>query len=139
MRKLAITVAAAATALLALTACGPNDQSAAEAAGQVASAVAESSPSPSKSNCVGNCLVKWPAVAWAPGASIPGIEPRLIGKVVRPDGTAQLTVGGWPAYRFWTDKVPGDIKGQGVGKTWWAITVEGKRAREVSVDSGSGY
>lgn len=192
MRKIAITVATAAAALLALTACGPSDQSAAEAAGQAASAIAESSPSPtpsheplersitsdedrpgtvlakvvdtakfgqilvdaqgmtiyrydkdandpSKTNCVGNCLVKWPAVAWAPGASIPGIEPRLIGKVVRPDGSNQLTIGGWPAYRFWNDKVPGDVKGQGVGKTWWAITVEGKRAHEVSVESGSGY
>ena len=192
MRKLAITVAAGAFALLALTACGPNDQSAAEAAGQAASAVAGSSPSPSpsreplertttsdedrpgtvlakvadtakfgqilvdaqgmtiyrydkddndpsKTNCVGTCLVKWPAVAWTPGASIPGIEPRLIGKVVRPDGTPQLTIAGWPAYRFWNDQVPGDVKGQGVGKTWWAITIEGKRAHEVTVENGSGY
>jgi predicted lipoprotein with Yx(FWY)xxD motif len=94
---------------------------------------------PSKSNCEGNCLVKWPAVGWTPGATIQGVDPSLIGKVIRADGSAQLTVGGWPAYRFWHDKAPGEVKGQGVGKTWWAITAEGKRAREVSVDNGPGY
>ena len=194
MRKLALTVATAALAVLALTGCGPNDEptAAGVAAGQVASSVAGSTPSPSpthaplartttsdedrpgtvlakvadsaklgqilvdaqgmtiyrydkdtinpsKSNCEGSCLVKWPAVAWTPGATIQGVDPSLIGKVIRADGTAQLTVAGWPAYRFWHDKAPGDVKGQGVGKTWWAITAEGKRAREVSVDRGSGY
>ena len=192
MRKLVITVATAAAALLALTACGPNDQSAAEAAGQAASAVAGSSPSPSptheplernttsdedrpgtvlakvvdttrfgqilvdaqgmtvyrydkdtsnppKSNCEGKCIVKWPPIKFVPGASIQGISPGLIGKVVRSDGSEQLTIAGWPAYRFWNDKVPGDVKGQGVGKTWWAVTAEGKRAREINVDTGSGY
>lgn len=194
MRKLAITVAITAAALVGLTACGPNDEpvAAGVAAGRVASSVAGASPSPtatheplertttsdedapgtvlakvvdspkfgqilvnaqgmtiyrydkdtinpSKSNCEGKCLVKWPAVAWTPGATIQGVDPSLIGKVIRSDGSAQLTVGGWPAYRFWNDKVAGDVKGQGVGKTWWAITAEGKRAREVSVDNGSGY
>ena len=94
---------------------------------------------PSKSNCEGKCLVKWPAIKFVPGATIQGIDPGLIGKVIRADGTEQLTIAGWPAYRFWNDKAPGDVKGQGVGKTWWAITAEGKRAREVNVDSGSGY
>jgi predicted lipoprotein with Yx(FWY)xxD motif len=193
MRKLALTVAAGAIALLGLTACGPNDESAAgAAAGQVASAVAGSSPTPTdssapverttasdedrpgtvlakvvdnarfgrllvdsqgltiyrydrdtanppKSNCYGKCIVKWPPIKFVPGASIQGIDPGLIGKVVRTDGSEQLTIAGWPAYRFWNDKVPGDVKGQGVGKTWWAMTAEGRRAREISVDSGNGY
>src|SRR5262249_59811894 len=56
MRKLALIVAAAATALLALSACGPNDESAAggraggAAAGRAAATVAEPSPSPSPSH-----------------------------------------------------------------------------------------
>src|SRR5689334_13501406 len=163
MRKLALTVAIVAAALAGLTACGPNDEptAAGVVAGQVASSVAQASPSPtasqepltrtttsdedapgtilakvvdtpkfgqllvdaqgmtvyrydkdtinpSKSNCEGSCLVKWPAVAWTPGATIQGVDPSLIGKVIRADGTAQLTVAGWPAYRFWHDKAPGD-------------------------------
>jgi predicted lipoprotein with Yx(FWY)xxD motif len=94
---------------------------------------------PPKSNCEGKCIVKWPPIKFVPGASIQGISPGLIGKVVRTDGSEQLTIAGWPAYRFWNDKVPGDVKGQGVGKTWWAVTAEGKRAREISVDTGTGY
>ena len=87
----------------------------------------------------GSCLVKWPAIRWAPGAAIQGVDPSLIGKVIRSDGSEQLTIAGWPAYRYKGDKVPGDVKGQGVGKTWWAVTAEGKRAKEISTGDGYGY
>ncbi|WP_235039295.1 COG4315 family predicted lipoprotein [Kibdelosporangium aridum] len=38
-----------------------------------------------------------------------------VGTVRRDDGSLQLTVGGWPVYRFNKDKKPGDTFGQGVG------------------------
>ncbi|MFD0447742.1 hypothetical protein ACFQ10_43930 [Streptomyces indonesiensis] len=50
-----------------------------------------------------------------------------MGSVTRADGTKQLTLAGWPVYRFAGDNKPGDTKGQGVGGTWNALAPDGKR------------
>ncbi|MEV5128524.1 SCO0930 family lipoprotein [Streptomyces decoyicus] len=85
-------------------------------------------PDPSKSNCSGSCATTWPVVP-ADGASAPaGIDKSKLGSVTRADGTKQLTIGGWPAYRFAKDTKPGDTKGQGVGGTWNALAADGKKA-----------
>lgn len=85
-------------------------------------------PDPSKSNCSGSCATTWPVVP-ADGASAPaGIDKSKLGSVTRADGTKQLTIGGWPAYRFAKDTKPGDTKGQGVGGTWNALASDGKKA-----------
>ncbi|GAB7033287.1 SCO0930 family lipoprotein [Streptomyces sp. NPDC021749] len=83
---------------------------------------------PPKSNCSGSCATTWPPVP-ADGASAPaGIAKSALGSVTRADGTKQLTIGGWPAYRYAKDTKAGDTKGQGVGGTWNALTAEGKKA-----------
>lgn len=83
---------------------------------------------PPKSNCSGSCATAWPPVP-ADGAEAPaGIAKSDLGSVTRADGTRQLTIGGWPAYRFAKDTKPGDTKGQGVGGTWNALTADGKKA-----------
>ncbi|MFC9231938.1 SCO0930 family lipoprotein [Streptomyces decoyicus] len=85
-------------------------------------------PDPSKSNCSGSCATTWPVVP-ADGASAPaGIDKSKLGSVTRADGSKQLTIGGWPAYRFAKDTKPGDTKGQGVGGTWNALAADGKKA-----------
>ncbi|MFI6638444.1 SCO0930 family lipoprotein [Streptomyces sp. NPDC050504] len=82
---------------------------------------------PSASNCTGDCLKAWPAAA-AEGAVAPaGTNASAFGSLNRPEG-AQLTVGGWPVYRFAKDAAPGDTKGQGVGGTWFAVAPDGKKA-----------
>src|SRR5690606_6031117 len=43
-----------------------------------------------------------------------GVDPTLIGTVERPDGTMQVSYGGWPLYTFVRDENPGDTNGQGV-------------------------
>jgi predicted lipoprotein with Yx(FWY)xxD motif len=48
--------------------------------------------------------------------------------VQRPDGASQLTINGWPVYRFSGDKTPGATTGQGVGTVWFAVTPDGKKA-----------
>ena len=48
--------------------------------------------------------------------------------VKRADGKLQLTIGGWPVYRYSGDKAAGDTTGQGVGKVWFAVTPAGKKA-----------
>jgi predicted lipoprotein with Yx(FWY)xxD motif len=87
---------------------------------------------PSKSNCEGDCATAWPPVT----ASVDSIEQleavgmdgKLIGTVERSDGSVQLTVAGWPVYRYFNDASPGDINGQGAGNRWFAVTPEGKKA-----------
>jgi predicted lipoprotein with Yx(FWY)xxD motif len=83
---------------------------------------------PPKTNCAGDCAAAWPPVLADDASAGDGIDPALLGEVTRPDGTKQLTVGGWPAYRYAKDAKPGDTNGQGVGGTWFALAPDGKKA-----------
>ncbi|NUK13540.1 hypothetical protein HRW18_37515, partial [Streptomyces lunaelactis] len=85
--------------------------------------------SPPKSNCEGECAKAWPVVSAGGASAAPGTDASLIGEVTRTDGTKQLTIGGWPMYRFAKDAKPGDAKGQGVGGTWFAAAPDGKKAQ----------
>jgi len=90
---------------------------------------------PPKSACDGDCATAWPPVP-ASGAAAPvGIDKALLGEVTRTDGTKQLTIDGWPQYRFAKDIKAGDMKGQGVGGTWYASAPTGKKA---SASGGGG-
>ncbi|WP_149179674.1 SCO0930 family lipoprotein [Streptomyces sp. TRM49041] len=85
-------------------------------------------PNPPKSACEGDCAKTWPVVT-ADGAKPPaGVDATLLGVLTRPDGTKQLTVDGWPMYRYAKDAKAGDAKGQGVGGTWFASAPDGKKA-----------
>ena len=84
---------------------------------------------PPASTCVDACAKAWPpAVAGTGETKVEGVQQSLVGKVKRPDGTWQVTLGGWPLYRFAKDQSPGDVKGQGVGGTWYAAAPTGKKA-----------
>lgn len=83
---------------------------------------------PPKSNCDGACASTWP-VASPEGAQAPaGVDKSLLGEVTRTDGSKQLTIDGWPMYRYAKDAKAGDAKGQGVGGTWYAAAPDGKKA-----------
>lgn len=85
---------------------------------------------PSRSNCAGECATTWPPVLVGPRGKIfvQGVEPSAVGVITRDDGTHQVTIGGWPVYRFSKDLKPGDTNGQGVGGTWFGVTPEGGKA-----------
>ncbi|MGW6950740.1 SCO0930 family lipoprotein [Streptomyces xanthophaeus] len=83
---------------------------------------------PPKSNCDGDCAKTWPVVAAGDATAAAGMDPALLGEVVRSDGSKQLTVAGWPAYRFNKDTKAGDVNGQGVGGVWFAFAPDGKKA-----------
>ncbi|GAA2264019.1 hypothetical protein GCM10010430_55770 [Kitasatospora cystarginea] len=85
---------------------------------------------PSKSNCNDACATTWPPVLVQPGSRIflDGVSRADIGVVKRDDGALQITIGGWPVYRFKNDTAPGQANGQGVGGTWFAVTPEGGKA-----------
>ncbi|GAB2853119.1 SCO0930 family lipoprotein [Streptomyces deserti] len=84
---------------------------------------------PPKSNCDGDCAKTWPPVPADDATAGEGIDKALLGSITRADGTKQLTVGGWPAYRYAKDVNAGDIKGQGVGGKWYALAPDGKKAQ----------
>ncbi|MFC4054275.1 hypothetical protein ACFOY4_31670 [Actinomadura syzygii] len=87
---------------------------------------------PPASTCADACAKAWPPVEAGGGdTQVKGVEQSLVGKVKRADGQWQVTLGGWPLYRFAKDKSPGDVKGQGVGGTWFAAAPTGKKAAAV--------
>src|SRR5262249_33311209 len=72
----------------------------------------------------------WPPVPARPCSriSLDGVSLSKAGTVRREDGTLQVTIGGWPVYRFSKDTAAGQTNGQGVGGTWFAVTPDGKKA-----------
>ncbi|MEU3776083.1 SCO0930 family lipoprotein [Streptomyces sp. NPDC032472] len=85
-------------------------------------------PQPPKSSCEGDCAAAWPPVPAEDASASAGIEAGLLGAVTRSDGSKQLTLGGWPVYRYAKDTAPGEAKGEGVGGTWHALAADGKKA-----------
>ncbi|MGW5852493.1 SCO0930 family lipoprotein [Streptomyces sp. NPDC055254] len=93
---------------------------------------------PSKSNCDGDCAKTWPVVAAGDAVAAAEMDPALLGEVVRTDGSKQLTVAGWPAYRFNKDTKAGDVNGQGVGGVWFSFAPDGKKAAKPAPGAGGG-
>ncbi len=91
------------------------------------------SAKPPTSNCAGECAQKWPPVLATPGTplTVEGVEQEVVGTINRPDGTIQLTLNGWPVYRYSGDPQPGATTGQGVnGGEWAAVTPDGQKASD---------
>ncbi|GGM99823.1 hypothetical protein GCM10010109_04670 [Actinoplanes campanulatus] len=86
------------------------------------------SDDPAKSNCNGDCAKIWPPAVTNDGEpTLKGVDKSLVGTVTRADGTKQLTLKGWPLYRYIGDKKPGQWKGQNVSGTWFVITPAGTK------------
>ncbi|HEX7307075.1 hypothetical protein [Lentzea sp.] len=85
---------------------------------------------PSVSNCDGGCAESWPPV-YVEGDQprVKGVDPKLLGTVLREDGRKQLTVANWPQYTFKNDGKPGEAKGVAVAK-WFATATDGRKAQQ---------
>ena len=83
---------------------------------------------PSRAACVDSCVAGWLPVRAAVNLRIDGIDRQLIGMVDRPDGTAQVTLAGWPLYGYAGDRMPGDTFGHGRDGRWFAVAPDGSRA-----------
>ena len=58
-------------------------------------------PRPSRSTCNGPCAQTWPPLLSTGGTpTVTGIDAGLLGAVTRDDGAQQMTLNGWPLYRF---------------------------------------
>jgi predicted lipoprotein with Yx(FWY)xxD motif len=87
---------------------------------------------PSQSDCNDACAVKWPPVTIEEGGNVylAGVDPKAIGAIRRTDGQVQITVGGWPVYRFSGDGKPGDLNGQGLDGKWFAVGPVGQKVTQ---------
>ncbi|WIX89286.1 SCO0930 family lipoprotein [Amycolatopsis sp. DG1A-15b] len=82
-----------------------------------------------KSACDAACARKWPPLEADGRTTVAdGIDAGLVGRIRRPDGTSQVTVGGWPVYRYASDDEPGTATGHGAGGTWYALEPNGCKA-----------
>jgi predicted lipoprotein with Yx(FWY)xxD motif len=80
--------------------------------------------------CTDACASTWPPVIVDPSLrmAVAGLATTDVGLVRRSDGAVQLTVGGWPMYRFAGDLRPGQDAGHGIGGVWFAVTPTGAKA-----------
>jgi predicted lipoprotein with Yx(FWY)xxD motif len=83
--------------------------------------------SPSKSNCVGDCAKLWPPLLADETLELSGVASSKVDTVEREDGGLQITIGGWPVYRYIGDKKPGSWKGQNVGGAWFVVQKDGRK------------
>lgn len=99
------------------------------------------SASPPASSCTGDCAAQWPPVLASGPVTGAGIGAARLGTLTRPDGTAQVTLAGWPLYRFAGDGKPGETKGEGVLDAWYVVTPNGVKVTgsEGEDTGGNGY
>ena len=95
------------------------------------------SASPPASNCEGACEKLWPPVLVGTQISLTGVNRALLGTIKRADGTVQLTLHGWPLYRYAGDAAPGDVNGEGIGGVWFAVRPTGAKALPASSTSST--
>jgi predicted lipoprotein with Yx(FWY)xxD motif len=83
---------------------------------------------PPKSTCYAGCAIGFPPVLDTGDIKVSGIDPALIGRVRRDDGKYQVTLAGWPLYRFNGENGPHQLLGEGVRGLWHAIGPNGQPA-----------
>lgn len=71
--------------------------------------------------CTGGCASAWPplVVRSTAGLQLPAGVSGTVGSVMSPDGSMQITLNGWPLYRYAGDTSPGQANGEGSGNTWF--------------------
>jgi predicted lipoprotein with Yx(FWY)xxD motif len=116
---------------LDISAAGELDPVMANGAGLTLYRFDNDTATPPASNCFDACAEAWPPVVVRAGGKIhvdPDLDQSLVGFIPRGEGMFQVTLAGWPLYRFAQDSAPGQARGQGVGDTWFGVTPQGERA-----------
>ncbi|MER5469625.1 hypothetical protein [Streptomyces sp. NPDC002685] len=85
------------------------------------------SANPTRVSCYDTCAKVWPPATTQDGVTTNGIDKSLVSTVKRTDGSTQLTLAGWPLYRYAKDDEPKEAYGQGVDGTWFAVTPTGAK------------
>jgi predicted lipoprotein with Yx(FWY)xxD motif len=91
-------------------------------------------------SCTGACRKAWPPLL-VTGTAKPvagaGVSAAKLGTIKRPDGGVQVTYNGFALYRYIGDTKPGQVNGQGVEGTWFAVTPAGAITRASASTSGA--
>jgi predicted lipoprotein with Yx(FWY)xxD motif len=82
---------------------------------------------PPKSNCEDKCAQVWPPAITDGNPELIGVDSAVVGTTTRADGSKQITLAGWPVYRYIGDTKPGAWKGQNVGGVWFVVAPDGKK------------
>jgi len=87
---------------------------------------------PSTATCTDECAATWPPMLTDPSKPpvLEGLEESVVGTVNRPDGTTQVTVGGWPVYTYSGDQASAATDGNGKDGAWFAVTPTGGKAKK---------
>lgn len=86
---------------------------------------------PPTSNCIGACARTWIPMTVQTGQQpeLNGVDATKVGQLARPDGSVQLTLGGWPLYYNRTDTLGLETTDHnGADGTWFAISPTGGKA-----------
>ena len=88
--------------------------------------------------CTGACSTDWPPLL-VTGTAKPvagtGLTAAKLGTIKRPDGKMQVTYNGLALYHYSDDKKAGQVKGQGEGGIWFAVTPTGAVTKVAVEDS----
>ncbi|MFA9446958.1 hypothetical protein [Egicoccus sp. AB-alg6-2] len=92
------------------------------------------------SNCLNDCAQVWQPLLVDGQPTVSGdLDESLLGTTDRGDGTGtQVTYDGAPLYHFISDADQGDVRGQGLNGTWWAVAPEGGPVEEGGAQSEPG-
>ncbi|OOC01013.1 hypothetical protein B0293_40140 [Amycolatopsis azurea DSM 43854] len=83
-------------------------------------------PHKARSACLGDCAAVWVPVTTTGTPSVTGIDPGIVDTIKRPEGTRQVTLAGWPLYKF-ANARPGEWTGQGTDHLWFVVQSDGRR------------
>jgi len=81
-------------------------------------------PGSGTSACTGSCASAWPPLAAPVRAPAALHLPGPLGTISRPGGVEQVTINGYPIYRYAGDKAPGQDAGNGIEGAWHVIKVK---------------
>lgn len=97
------------------------------------------SSDPSNSACEGKCAERWKPLLSedAMPVALPGITPSDLGVFTREDGSTQVTLSGWPLYRFSGDEKAGQTTGHQADGEWRAAASDGSAAGDEKEQKGS--
>ncbi|MBB6173571.1 putative lipoprotein with Yx(FWY)xxD motif [Nocardiopsis mwathae] len=87
----------------------------------------QDSTEPPTSTCAADCAQQWPPALAEGDPTAEGVESALVGTMEREDGETQVTIAGWPLYRYAGDVSPGDVNGQAMGGSWYAVAPDGRQ------------
>lgn len=99
----------------------------------------EDRPGSGTSACTGTCAREWlPVIAPVripAGMTLPG----PLGSITLPGGKRQVTINGYPIYKYAGDKAPGQASGNGIKGEWHVIKLTGSGSGGSGSGGGYGY